>query len=146
MIAVSRSREVGIDVERIDPAFAHEQIPERFFSPGEVATLRGVPEGSQLEAFFDYWTRKEAYMKGRGLGFALSPTSFDVAKLPGNWALETIPAPAGYLAALCVKRPAAPLHYLSITASTKCREDSRHIRPGGPRHMARNELQSCDTL
>jgi 4'-phosphopantetheinyl transferase len=146
MIAVSRSREVGIDVERIDSAFAHEQIPERFFSTSEVATLRELPESSQFEAFFDFWTRKEAYMKGRGLGFALPPTSFDVSNLPGNWALETVPAPPGYLAALCVKRPTAPFHNLSIASSGKGREDSRHNRPGGPRHMARNEFQSCDTL
>ncbi len=141
MIAVSRSREIGIDVERIDPSFAHEQIPERFFSPREVAALRALPESRQLEAFFDYWTRKEAYMKGRGLGFALPPTSFDVRHLPGDWSLESIPAPPGYLAALCGARTPA------------CRVDTRVDTSFSFRQPfetsplpSRNEFTSCDTL
>jgi 4'-phosphopantetheinyl transferase len=105
MIAVSRTREVGIDVERIKPSIAHEQIPERFFAPREVAALRALPESQQVEAFFGYWTRKEAYMKARGLGFALESTSFDSAELPGEWALEAISAPPGYIAALCAGVP-----------------------------------------
>jgi 4'-phosphopantetheinyl transferase len=130
MIAVSRSREIGIDVERVDPAFAHEQIPERFFSPREVAALRALPESGQLEAFFDYWTRKEAYMKGLGLGFALPSTSFDVGHLPGDWSLESIPAPPGYLAALCGAGVSA------------CPADSC-MRSALP---SRNEFASYDTL
>jgi 4'-phosphopantetheinyl transferase len=117
MFAVSRSREVGIDVERIDPAFANEQIPERFFSPHEVRTLRALPESAQVQAFFNCWTRKEAYVKARGLGMSLSLASFDVSLTPGepaaflggagDWSLEAIEAAPGYAAAVVAKGIAA---------------------------------------
>lgn len=109
MLAVTRGREVGIDIERIDPRFAEDQIPERFFSPREVAQLRGLPDGEQTAAFFRCWTRKEAYIKARGLGLALALDSFDVSLRPGdppalqragNWSLQNLEAPAGYAAAI----------------------------------------------
>jgi len=113
MFAISRSREVGIDIERIDPAFANEQIPERFFSPGEVRTLRALPESAQVQAFFNCWTRKEAYVKARGLGMSLSLASFDVSLTPGepaaflggagDWSLEAIDAAPGYAAAVVAR-------------------------------------------
>jgi 4'-phosphopantetheinyl transferase len=109
MLAVSDQLEVGIDVERIDPSFAQEQIPERFFSPREVEHLRSLPESEQTAAFFRCWTRKEAYIKARGLGLALALDSFDVSLLPddapqlfraGNWSLQNLDAPEGYAAAI----------------------------------------------
>lgn len=109
MLAVTRGREVGIDIERIDPRFAEEQIPEHFFSPREVAQLRSLPNSEQTAAFFRCWTRKEAYIKARGLGLALPLDSFDVAVRPGdspallragNWSLQNLDAPPGYAAAI----------------------------------------------
>ena len=71
MFAVTRAREVGIDIERINERTAIELIPERFFSPWETAQLRGLPQGQRTEAFFRCWTRKEAYIKACGLGLSL---------------------------------------------------------------------------
>lgn len=82
--AIARGGDVGVDVERIDPKFACEKIPERFFSPHEVATLRALPVSLQTEAFFLCWTRKEAYVKALGLGLSLPLTSFDVTLTPGE--------------------------------------------------------------
>jgi 4'-phosphopantetheinyl transferase len=109
MLAVSAEREVGIDIERIDPSFVQEQIPERFFSPREVAQLRSLPPSEQPGAFFRCWTRKEAYIKARGLGLALALDSFDVSLLPddppalsraGDWSIRNLDAPEGYAAAI----------------------------------------------
>ncbi len=109
MLAVSLEREVGIDIEHIDPRFAQDQIPERFFSPREVEHLRSLPESRQTAAFFRCWTRKEAYIKARGLGLALALDSFDVSLRPddppelsraGHWSIQNLDAPAGYAAAI----------------------------------------------
>ena len=110
MFAVTRGREVGVDVEFVDERFVQEQIPERFFSPREVETLRSLPADQQTDAFFRCWTRKEAYIKARGLGLALALDSFDVSLRPdvpaellggaGDWSLREIPAPEGFQAAV----------------------------------------------
>jgi 4'-phosphopantetheinyl transferase len=112
--AVSLEAEVGIDIERVDSRFANDQIPERFFSPREVAQLRGLPEDQQTPAFFRCWTRKEAYIKARGLGLALALDSFDVSLGPddppallraGDWSVQSLDAPPGYAAAVVAAGP-----------------------------------------
>ncbi|HAH00570.1 MAG TPA: phosphopantetheine-protein transferase, partial [Ktedonobacter sp.] len=52
-------------------------------SPREVAILRTVPSQLQYEAFFNCWTRKEAYIKARGMGLSLDLQLFDVSLAPG---------------------------------------------------------------
>jgi 4'-phosphopantetheinyl transferase len=111
MIAIARGREVGCDIERIEQKFADEQIPERFFSPAEVAALRALPEAEQCQAFFRVWTRKEAFIKACGMGMSLALDSFDVtlgehaALLRGaeGWFLRAVKAPEGYAAAIVLK-------------------------------------------
>jgi 4'-phosphopantetheinyl transferase len=113
MIAVTQGREVGCDIEWIDPSFAGEKIPEHFFSPYEVATLRALPVAGQCEAFFRCWTRKEAYIKACGLGVSLALDSFDVTLAPDQpaallrgadgWSFWGIDAPPeGYAAAVVI--------------------------------------------
>jgi 4'-phosphopantetheinyl transferase len=114
--AVTRAGEVGVDIERMDPQFAAEQIPERFFSPREVAQLRALPADLQTAAFFRCWTRKEAYIKARGLGLALPLDSFDVSLGPDDppallrgadgWSVRDLEAPPGHAAAVAAEDPA----------------------------------------
>jgi 4'-phosphopantetheinyl transferase len=80
--ALSIGREVGIDVEHINRPVTHD-VPERFFSPREVADLRALPKSEQDTVFFDYWTLKEAYIKARGLGLALPLRHFTFVRWPG---------------------------------------------------------------
>jgi 4'-phosphopantetheinyl transferase len=81
--AVTIGREVGIDVECIGRRMTHD-VPERFFSPREVADLRALPADDQDTVFFDYWTLKEAYIKARGLGLALPLRQFTFIRTPGR--------------------------------------------------------------
>jgi len=119
LYAITRSRDIGVDVERIEPAIAAERIPEQFFSPREVAELRSLPVDVQPEAFFTCWTRKEAYVKAKGLGLALRLDRFDVSLSPGKpaallrtaddaheasrWSMRALAPAAGYAGALVVE-------------------------------------------
>jgi len=110
LYAVSRTREVGVDIERVNPAFAGEQIPEQYFSPAEVKILRSLPKDRQIEGFFNCWTRKEAYIKARGLGLSLELDSFDVTLAPGDpaaflrgagdWSIEALEPAPGFVGAV----------------------------------------------
>jgi 4'-phosphopantetheinyl transferase len=117
--ALTLGREIGVDIERIRPEFGGFAIAERFFAPGEIATLRGLPEDVRSLAFFHGWTRKEAYIKAKGKGLALPLDEFEVAIDPAQpagllgtlpdpleaarWSLVEIPADPGFVAALCVE-------------------------------------------
>jgi len=119
LYAVTRGREIGVDLEAIQPAIAQERIPEYFFSPREVAALRALPAEAQTEAFFACWTRKEAYVKARGEGLALRLDGFDVSLVPGEpaallctggdaqeasrWSLQALAPGRGYAGALAVE-------------------------------------------
>lgn len=84
LYAIARNREVGVDVERIKAGFAGEQIAERFFSSEETRALRLLPDDLQDEAFFNCWTRKEAFIKAKGEGLSMPLDSFDVSLVPGE--------------------------------------------------------------
>lgn len=87
LYAITRARAIGIDLEWINPARAEMAIAERFFSPTEVAILRALPRALQVPAFFNCWTRKEAFVKARGLGLSLPLNAFDVSLMPGMAAM-----------------------------------------------------------
>ncbi|MFL6197450.1 MAG: 4'-phosphopantetheinyl transferase family protein [Thermoanaerobaculia bacterium] len=76
--------EIGVDIEYLKPMPDCEQISERFFSESERKVLRRIPFPTKEEAFFNCWTRKEAYLKAVGEGLAAPLDSFDVTLAPGE--------------------------------------------------------------
>ena len=68
MFFFSLDAPVGIDVELIRDNYQFRDIVEKFFSEKEIRDLFSLPESEQLEAFFNCWSRKEAFIKGLGLG------------------------------------------------------------------------------
>ena len=113
LYAVACQHEVGIDLERIEPKLAND-IAEKFFSRNEVAKLRSLPSSARLQAFFNCWTRKEAYVKARGAGLQISLKSFDVSLEPDEqaaflsegefgWSLRALRLDPGYAAAIAVE-------------------------------------------
>ncbi|MBX2998052.1 MAG: 4'-phosphopantetheinyl transferase superfamily protein [Caldilineaceae bacterium] len=121
--AVARGREVGIDLEDVRPLSDAAAIAERFFAPVEVAAFRTVlGTADEALAFFNAWTRKEAFLKALGDGLARPLDSFAVSLLPGDeprflwidgdrvacWHLHAWQPCPGYVAALVMPtRPAA---------------------------------------
>lgn len=67
VLAVTRGREVGVDVERIRANANVNALARRLFRPEETAELAGLAQERRWEAFFRSWTCKEAYVKARGL-------------------------------------------------------------------------------
>jgi 4'-phosphopantetheinyl transferase len=84
LFAVSWNRELGVDVEYLRADRPEERIAARFFSAGECSILRRLPAHERTNAFYVCWTRKEAYIKARGLGLSLPLEQFDVSLAPGE--------------------------------------------------------------
>jgi 4'-phosphopantetheinyl transferase len=116
MVAISRGRSLGVDVEWIHRDLDIDGIARRFFSAHEQRELATVDPVERRVAFFRCWTRKEAYLKAQGEGLALPLNEFDVSLAAGDtnallgtrpdqteasrWSIREIPAGAGYVAAL----------------------------------------------
>jgi 4'-phosphopantetheinyl transferase len=84
LIAITKNRDIGVDIEGINPNFSCLEIAEKFFSPLENSVLRSLPEHLQPTAFFTCWTRKEAYIKAVGKGLSIPLNQFDVSLAPGE--------------------------------------------------------------
>ena len=118
LIAFVRTREIGIDVEKINGAPDARKLAERFFSLQERHSLENLSGDELHAAFFRCWTRKEAYVKARGEGLSLPLHQFDVsvaadepqalqatrpdASEAGRWIVRDLATIPGYVAALAV--------------------------------------------
>ena len=114
-------------IERVRSDFEYEEIAERFFSVNEAAILRTIPTEKKLEAFYNWWTRKEAYLKAHGKGLSLPLDSFDVSFAPWEppmllitkdepqecslWTLLDLKPGLGYMGALAVKGTGCRFRY-----------------------------------
>jgi 4'-phosphopantetheinyl transferase len=116
MLAITRDRRIGIDVEHLSRIPGYETIAARYFSPSEYRALLSVPQEERNNAFLSIWTRKEAYIKARGDGLSISLDSFTV--LPSadgtlhlndsrtaavTWSFTDLQLDAHYLGALAVE-------------------------------------------
>jgi 4'-phosphopantetheinyl transferase len=119
MYAFTRGREIGIDLERMRPEVKVEEIARRFFSATETKLLDEVPAQAVRQAFFNCWTRKEAFIKAKGAGLSLPLNQFDVTLFPltapvllrtrwneseaSHWSLQSIDVGAQYVGAVAVE-------------------------------------------
>jgi len=129
LYAFTLRRDVGIDIEVIDPQFFSEAIARQFFSPREVTALLEFPVSERPHAFFDCWTRKEAFIKAQGMGLSLPLNQFEVSlehdqpallhtawdpSEAGRWSLINIDPAPGYSAALAVRDGQYAVKYFHI--------------------------------
>jgi 4'-phosphopantetheinyl transferase len=84
LLALSLSRDVGVDVERIRDDFPGLAIAHQFFTAAEYAALSSIEPARMHEAFFNCWTRKEAFIKAIGDGLSYPLKQFEVSLLPGE--------------------------------------------------------------
>jgi 4'-phosphopantetheinyl transferase len=120
LLAFVRGSELGVDVEKIRPVRDLKDLANRFFSPAERGKLNTLEADDELHAaFFRCWTRKEAYIKGKGEGLSLPLHQFDVSLEPGatqaliatrpdaaeasRWLVRDISFDPSYAAALAIE-------------------------------------------
>jgi 4'-phosphopantetheinyl transferase len=126
LYAITRDRQVGIDVECVRSLHDMEQLAQRFFLPNEAAWLTQGDASQRQELFFRLWTCKEAYLKATGEGLTglkrieitqlpePLPADRSPTELPAEIAIDQMPTTqwtviqlvpwAGYVAALAIAR------------------------------------------
>ena len=121
LIAISKGRKVGVDVERHRLDMDHEKIAQRFFSDEEKSELRELPDVQKMNGFFNCWTRKESYIKALGLGLLLPLDSFDVSLAPNEPAAlrATRPDPQEASRWTMLSLPVHPNHTGSVSVEGK---------------------------
>jgi 4'-phosphopantetheinyl transferase len=113
--AVTQARNVGVDVELIRPVHYLDAIVGRFFAAGEREKIGAALDRGR--AFFECWTRKEAYIKGVGGGFSIPLTSFDTSLPVPGWTFESLPPFGNSVGAVAVEGPIHPLQVFRWAAS-----------------------------
>jgi len=119
LYAVTRDREIGVDVEHVSERVDTDEVAQHHFSPSEIASIRALPQSLRQRAFFTCWTRKEAYLKAQGNGLSAALDSFSVSLKPAEppallnvqndseessrWSFLAIDPDPGYVAAVAVE-------------------------------------------
>ena len=107
LYAITRDRELGIDLEFIRPINDAQQIANRCFSRREQAIFQALSPDQKLEGFFHHWTRKEAYLKAVGDGLAANNDDFDqkvaTESIDNRWFLRSFAPAPNYIATVAVE-------------------------------------------
>lgn len=134
LYAFSWRRHIGVDVEYMRTTIDYDAIAQYSFSPSEQAALLSLSPTEKHEAFYRCWTRKEAYIKARGMGLSLPLDLFDVSFLPGEpaallhsredpqemqrWSMRALAPAPDYAGALMVEGADWQLHCWQWPTST----------------------------
>ena len=104
---------LGVDIEQIKPDIGWRALAVTHMHPDERAVLASLPETQTRDAFFQFWTHKEAYLKATGIGLTDELPSIAVplqggpvavpSTLPGGWHATPLDAPAGYRASIVTR-------------------------------------------
>jgi 4'-phosphopantetheinyl transferase len=127
LYAFMNAGQIGIDVEYMRSDIEYEQLARYSFSPTEQVNLQALAGARTQTAFFNCWTRKEAYIKARGVGFSLPLDLFDVSLWPGEppallssredpqetarWSLHDLTPCPGYAGALAIEGSGQHISY-----------------------------------
>ncbi len=131
LYAVTRTGEVGIDVERRRRVPDYASIARCAFDDAEKAALLGCPPAGRDVVFHRIWTRKEALLKAMGLGLeALADAhAASAGHAASAWCLTTLPHLDGYAAALARPRAALGVRLWSWPNAAGMRGAERRVRP-----------------
>lgn len=125
LFAFTLEKQIGVDVEFMEKKLEFADIARKFFTANETKNILACEKKErQKQAFFNCWTRKEAFLKaiGKGLSFALDRVEVavdDVGDVAENravsievkdaqygnkkWSLYALDPAASYAAALVIE-------------------------------------------
>lgn len=122
VVALSTCHSLGVDLEPIQPRRNLSGLCRRYLSDRETHTVLALPSAQASAQFLRYWTCKEAYAKGLGIGLTQSLTQVDLTVddqpvpphpmpiahaqglVPG-WQIYQWQPAAGYVAAIAIHQP-----------------------------------------
>jgi 4'-phosphopantetheinyl transferase len=112
---------VGIDLERVRELQDADELVNRFFSRRENLEYQHLEPALKPQAFFNLWTRKEAFLKATGEGIGERLNQVEVTFLPGEpagilglpadlqadgqWLIEEITPVPGFCGAVVTRPP-----------------------------------------
>jgi 4'-phosphopantetheinyl transferase len=76
LLAVARTRAIGVDIEYRRCNISVPSFARHILSESEVADLARIPTERHTRALLTAWTRKEAYLKALGVGLSRSMSGF----------------------------------------------------------------------
>jgi len=123
--------EIGIDVEYSPKTVEFHELATRFFAKSEADQLAKLKNGALREAFFNVWTRKEAFIKAIGEGLSFPLKDFEVSvKDPARivaikddeleakeWFMQAFEPEKDYVAAVAVKNDIDSVSYYNFSMS-----------------------------
>jgi len=117
LVGITPDRPIGVDIEYLRHLSNMKAIAARFFSAEEYQAIQAFPVHDQSNAFFKFWTMKEAYLKATGKGLA----GLREVQMPGDaladgysqdiqiadasdkpWSIKPLHPDPGYAAAVAV--------------------------------------------
>jgi 4'-phosphopantetheinyl transferase len=147
VLAVTRGREIGVDVERLRGARRTGDLAARFFADFESERVASASEAERDDVFYQFWTLKESYIKARGLGLAIPLGQFgfrlgpegpalwthpDLNDDAAGWAFVQLQPTPEHRLAICVAREAGPAPNLVVRDFARLALASHCGQPGQP--------------
>ncbi len=116
LFGVTRTHQIGVDVEWMDPAVDVEDLAPEIMTDREVRAFAALSIDVRRPAFFRTWARKESAMKLWGTWLRLPPRQVEIAGGGGGALaavsegfpkarLQDVRIAAGYAAAVAYARP-----------------------------------------
>lgn len=127
IIAFTKSHIIGVDVECTERDLDIKSVARSFFSDIEVKRLLKLDKEMHKQAFYNCWTRKEAFIKAEGSGLSFPLKEFSVSlesttdaeliethwdqKEKNKWTLSAFTPAKNYIGALAVKGKIEKINY-----------------------------------
>jgi phosphopantetheinyl transferase len=102
LIAISRPRRLGVDVEQIRPGRDVSAVTEEMLAAADRDAVTRAARQEGVRAFFRYWTRYEALVKARGDGLVVPLRA--LAEVAAGLDVQDIDVATGYVAAVAADR------------------------------------------